>query len=120
MSGSCTTPHVPPDEWALELAAWSCVISGSLGIVGNGLTLLSLPRMKHLRRQPITLLIVNLAVTDFLYCLLSVPSHELYINMPADWWEGAWQKVFCFISVFWRHINASVDFTTVGVIAIER
>ena len=108
------------EEWVIIFTSWNCIIAGVLGVIGNSLTLIVMYGIKQVSKKPITYLIMNLAVTDLLYCLISLPSHYLYITMSPNWWNGNIQKVICSFSVFWRYLNGAVDITSVGVIAIER
>ena len=108
-----------PEQWSVDLANCVIIFAGILGIIFNSITLLTLPRMKN--QQPITILVINLAATDLIYCCFMIPSHVLYNTIQDEsWWKQPVQGVYCDVSAWFRFTTFHIDVTTVGIIAIER
>ncbi|CAL4126134.1 unnamed protein product [Meganyctiphanes norvegica] len=106
-----------------------------LGSIGNALTMCTIihqscwlpPRMRSIPKLTAdTVLIFNLALTDFLYCILALPPlvatyYCIYSNENCTWLSATMDKfTLCKISAFVRHFIADCECMTLGVMALER
>ena len=97
-------------------AALIVILTSTSGVIGNGLVILSYFVTSYLKSQPSNLLIVNLALTDFLSCV--------YIQMPiiANLYEPDWHfhDVSCVVHsvIIWGIMTASK--WTLAAISLDR
>ena len=106
---------------SLELGQIMFIIAGViavfLGIIINLLSFISLVSDKKLRVKPITILILNISVSDFCYCASAIPMHLLqYLDFKL------FQKLvgLQYLSFYVRYASCAADYTTISLIALER
>ena len=78
------------------------VIGSTIGIIGvilNGVMLLSLVNDKALRKKENTIWITNLVVVDLAYCVSVLPIHITYMTKPI-WYENILVQIFCILEIF--------------------
>ena len=116
----CSIPPVLPSVEIRYFAVTVAIITGVVGTLYNGISIVALVFNKKLLKKPFTFLLINLAVADFLYCVLALPIHVLYnIKLGDDSWFIR-NFNFCRISALVRYLNAGIDWWTITLIAIER
>lgn len=127
-----------PDEvqtWSLVLVM---VVSSAVIVIGSLGNLLTLVTLAHQFCMPVrlrcikymtpdTVLIINLALADFLYSAFNLPFmfityYTIYegnvSGNPKVPWEN--YKDACSFSAFLRYTNAISEWTTLGLMALER
>ncbi|CAL4096695.1 unnamed protein product, partial [Meganyctiphanes norvegica] len=106
-----------------------------LGSIGCALTMCTIIHQcwlpKRMRSIPKltadTVLIFNLALADFLYCVVALPPmfamyYCHYKNEDCSWLSANMGEAitFCEVSAFFRYYIAICEWTTLGLMAVER
>ena len=95
-------------------------LTGSLGTICNFFSMIMILSSKDLRIKPISILVVNLAFTDLLYCLLVIPTYLTY-NVVSSVQEALGGELnFCIFNGCFRTLSCIEDWVTVATIALER
>ncbi|XP_063586197.1 protein trapped in endoderm-1-like [Penaeus indicus] len=116
-----TTPSLP-SPWARNMAIISGLAVSLIGGLGNLVAVTVLVQQAMTRRTQRVLkvtadsvLVLQLAVVDLLYCTVSLPlSVASYLHgeeVPGP---------LCAFAGFFRLLNANVEFNTLGLVALER
>lgn len=95
---------------------FTLLFSNSITLDPNKLKLLHNSRFNLHRNWSTTIFIINLAVADFLYCILNLPFYAL--NYFYHGWF--WGKTLCITTTGFRYINAFADWMCVAMIAVSR
>lgn len=96
------------------LIAFVCSIF-MIGIVGNALVIIVVIKNAHMRTIT-NILIVNLAIGDFLVILICLPA-TVFQDVTQNWVFG---EVMCKLVVFVQYISVCVSVMTLTVISYER
>ncbi|XP_047471295.1 G-protein coupled receptor moody-like [Penaeus chinensis] len=131
-SGHTNTGEV--QTWSLVLAMIVTLTVMVIGSLGNLLTLVTLAhqfcmpvRLRCINMTPDTVLIINLALADFLYSAVNLPFmfityYTIYkgniSGIPTVPWESDMSA--CSSSAFLRYTNAFSEWMTLGLMALER
>ncbi len=111
------------EETSLAVGLW-CLANAGFGFSGNLLTLLAIPHAKrHQRfgferdwRDPTTLFILNLALSDLLYCVINLPLYA--VQFFSGRWP--WGASSCVASAAFRYVNAFADWMSLALIALRQ
>ena len=88
------------------------------GLIGNILVLVAILLDKTLRSKIANVMILNLAVTDFLMSLIPMP--VLGVNFVFDWPEWKFGDVTCKVTVYIANVCGFVSVLTMVLIAFDR
>ncbi|XP_059083231.1 protein trapped in endoderm-1-like [Tigriopus californicus] len=106
-----------------HVAVVICVLNGVMGCCGNLLTLIAIPYSIYNNqfgfkrsRDSATILIVNLAFADLMYCSINLPLYTI------QYWNGRWpfDRMACRIFAVFRYVNAFGEWMSLAVIALSR
>ncbi|XP_071537525.1 protein trapped in endoderm-1-like [Panulirus ornatus] len=120
-----------PSDWSLLLGMVVSMTVLVVGSCGNLLTVCTIAHQFHMPRRSRyikdltadTVLIINLSIADLFYSAISLPFmfttyYRLYtFRGQAPWGDG---DVACMVSAFLRYTNAIAEWTTLGLMALER
>ncbi|TRY76927.1 hypothetical protein TCAL_13052 [Tigriopus californicus] len=104
-------------------AAVICIGNALIGCCGNLLTLLAIPYSVYNNkfgfkrsRDTATILIMNLAFADFVYCLVNLPLYSI------QYWSGRWPfgGTACRYFAAFRYWNAFAEWMSLAIIALSR
>ncbi|XP_076066381.1 protein trapped in endoderm-1-like [Oratosquilla oratoria] len=110
-----------PENWAIILTAILAIIIAILGCLGNGLTIVALPYSKRLRNAA-TCFVVNLAVSEMLFCLSILPmsaAHLLYLSQGQQLFSND-SGALCSCFVFLRYVIIQAELLSIAGIAVNR
>ena len=93
------------------------IFAAIIGASSNLITFISLLSSKTFRGKPITILILNICVSDFCYCLFVMPIH-LMNNLDPKLREMVLDHHS--FSLYLLHVPAITDWSTMSFIALER
>ncbi|CAL4073098.1 unnamed protein product, partial [Meganyctiphanes norvegica] len=111
-----------PSSWALSVGAWVTV---GVALVGGTANLVAVATLTHqmvcrpsrrvIKWTAETVLILQLAVNDLLYCGGSLPFviHHYFTRVPTT-------DALCAFAGCLRITNACVEFNTLGLVALQR
>ncbi|XP_075976949.1 G-protein coupled receptor moody-like [Anticarsia gemmatalis] len=103
-----------PDS-LLHFAAYACMMFMLIGIPGNLFTIIALARCKKVRNAT-AIFIINLSVSDLLFCCFILPLAALTFKNQA-WTHG---KVLCHMFPYVRYALVAVSLLSVLAITINR
>ncbi|XP_055339420.1 protein trapped in endoderm-1-like [Paramacrobiotus metropolitanus] len=93
------------------------IIVGCMSVVGNAVTFAALINYRRLR-NPTTVFVINLAVSDFLFALITTPLTAVWCLSDDRLW--IWRHVGCRFYVYSGHVLASVSLCSMAAIAVTR
>ncbi|XP_076066383.1 protein trapped in endoderm-1-like [Oratosquilla oratoria] len=114
-------PVPEPKLWALLFSAGLAIVIAILGFFGNGLTILALPFARSLRNAA-TAFVVNLAVSEMLFCATILPAsaaHLLYLAQGQQLFTKDSDKL-CNAFVFLRYVTIQAELMSIAGIAVNR
>lgn len=106
--------QLPPS--ATLAAGLAAVLLAVLGLAGNLVTVASLASHPRLRRQPTTLFVISLAVSDLLFCAVNLPITALRY-FQRGWTLGA---ALCRLHPFLFYGNYGASLISMVAIAVNR
>ncbi|XP_045599568.1 compound eye opsin BCRH2 [Procambarus clarkii] len=120
-----------PVNWSLMLGMVVSFTVMVVGSFGNLLTVCTLVHQFHIPRKvryikdltPDTVFIINLALADLCYSSISLPFMFLtYYRLYGNNLQAPWDpdNKPCMVSAFLRYTNAIAEWTTLGLMALER
>ncbi|XP_042218863.1 protein trapped in endoderm-1-like isoform X2 [Homarus americanus] len=125
-----------PEGWIIAAQAWALTVA-CVGGVGNLVTLSTIAHQLYLDRmwrrgryqhgkRPVvslegdTLLLLHLSFCDFLYCTINLPLTIVTYGYAIDPKKGDPSKVFCTGAALFRYVNALAEWTTLGLLTVQR
>lgn len=130
MSNASTSQYSGPGEAYLMLGMIVTIVVMLIGSIGNLLTLFTLSHQFYLPRRyrhikdltPDTVLIINLAFADLFYSSISLPFMFTTYYRLSETGRDPWEEgdTACKVSAFIRYANAIAEWTTLGLMALER
>ncbi|KAK3700419.1 hypothetical protein QZH41_004477 [Actinostola sp. cb2023] len=107
-------------EIFLKITAFSLVLF--MACIGNLLVIWVVHKNQSMRKKPINLFIVNLAVSDLLLALFVIPriASEIIVG-PGVWLiTGIAGDVFCKVVIFVQDVSTAVSLQSLVIIAFDR
>ena len=95
----------------------SSIFAALVGTFSNFLSFISLLSGKFLCRKPITILILNLCISDFIFCLVMIPLH-LSNHLDHNFVQTLVDRHS--FSYYVLHLPTIADWYTMSIIALER
>uniref|UniRef100_A0A0P4WSH0 G-protein coupled receptors family 1 profile domain-containing protein n=1 Tax=Scylla olivacea TaxID=85551 RepID=A0A0P4WSH0_SCYOL len=124
-----------PLAWIMAAQAWAWTVS-CVGGVGNFVTIcaisyqLYLGRVWRRRHGPVgrpvltlegdTILLLHLSICDFLYCVVNLPITAITYNYALGRAPDTPSKLFCTGAALFRYVNALAEWTTLGLLTVQR
>ncbi|XP_044014186.1 protein trapped in endoderm-1-like [Aphidius gifuensis] len=102
-------------QYIAIIAASFAILFCIIGTLGNGLTVIAFAKYKKLRRQPTTIFIINLTISDLMLSTICMPSLAIDF-LTSDVIDG----ILCKISPMLFYGNFSVSLFSLMAIAINR
>nr|XP_045599598.1 protein trapped in endoderm-1-like isoform X2 [Procambarus clarkii] len=127
-----------PEAWIVAAQGWAWTVS-CVGGVGNLVTISTIAHQLYLGRlwrrhyqcghragRPVvalegdTLLLLHLSFCDFLYCAVNLPLTAITYNYAIGLSDTVPSKSFCTGAALFRYINALAEWTTLGLLTVQR
>ncbi|XP_045128558.1 protein trapped in endoderm-1-like isoform X3 [Portunus trituberculatus] len=124
-----------PLGWIMAAQVWAWTVS-CVGGVGNFVTICAISYQLYLGRvwrrrygpvgRPVvtlegdTILLLHLSICDFLYCVVNLPVTAITYNYSLGHTPHQPSKLFCTGAALFRYVNALAEWTTLGLLTVER
>ncbi|XP_069185300.1 protein trapped in endoderm-1-like [Procambarus clarkii] len=127
-----------PEAWIVAAQGWAWTVS-CVGGVGNLVTISTIAHQLYLGRlwrrhyqcghragRPVvalegdTLLLLHLSFCDFLYCAVNLPLTAITYNYAIGLSDTVPSKSFCMCAGLFRYVNALAEWTTLGLLTVQR